>query len=73
VVVDRSGRLIGVLRREALMRALARGPAAQAALAEATVAGSLARGYWAAVSGLFAACLAALPGVRPVGGGTDER
>lgn len=73
VVVDRGGRLIGVLRREALMRALARGPAAQAALAEATVAGSLARGYWAAVSGLFAACLAALPGVRPVGGGTDER
>ncbi|HUJ86199.1 MAG TPA: CBS domain-containing protein [Burkholderiales bacterium] len=73
VVVDRSGRLLGVLRREALMRALARGPAAQAALAEATVAGSLARGYWAAVSGLFAACLAVLPGVRPVGGAGDER
>jgi Mg/Co/Ni transporter MgtE len=73
VVVDRSGRLIGVLRREALMRALARSPAAQAAAAEATVAGSLARGYWAAVSGLFAACLAALPGVRPIGGASDER
>jgi Mg/Co/Ni transporter MgtE len=73
VVVDRSGRLIGVLRREALMRALARGPAAQAAAAEATVVGSLARGYWGAVSGLFAACLAALPGARPVGGAPDER
>lgn len=73
VVVDRSGRLLGVLRREALMRALARGQAAQAAVAEATVAGSFARGYWAAVSGLFAACLATLPGVPPVGGETDER
>jgi len=74
VVVDRGGRLIGVLRREALMRALARSPAAQAAAADATVAGALARGYWGAVSGLFAACLAALPATRPIGeGAPDER
>jgi predicted transcriptional regulator len=72
VVVDRSGRLIGVLRREALTRALARGPGAPKAAVESSVAGSLARGYWGAVSGLFAACLAALPSARPVGGGTDE-
>ena len=73
VVVDRSGHLIGVLRREALMRALARNPSTQAVVGEATVVGSLARGYWSAVSGLFAACLAVLPGARPVGGAPDER
>jgi Mg/Co/Ni transporter MgtE len=73
VVVDRGGRLIGVLRREALMRALARAPVAQAAASDATVAGALARGYWGAVSGLFAACLAALPAARPVAGSPDER
>lgn len=73
VVVDRSGRLIGVLRREVLMRALARTPVVQAASSDATVVGLLARGYWGAVSGLFAACLAALPATRPVAEASDER
>ncbi len=71
-VIDRSERLIGVLRREALARGLARRPAAPRADAEQTVAGALARGYWSAVSGLFTAGLAALPSARPLDGGKDE-
>jgi len=71
-VVDRAERLIGVLRRESLVRALARAPAAPKADEEMTVAGALARTYWGAVSGLFAACLAVLPPARPAAGGKDE-
>jgi len=72
-VVDRGERLIGVLRRESLVRALARAPSAAKPDEEMTVAGALARTYWGAVSGLFAACLAALPPAHPTAGGKDER
>jgi magnesium transporter len=72
-VLDRSERLIGVLRREALVRALSRAPVAPSAEEELTVTGALARGYWGAVSGLFAACLAVLPAARSAGGARDER
>lgn len=66
-VVDRDQRLIGVLRRSALTRALRariRG-AAQAEHAE-SVTGALAGSYWHIVSGLSSATLSLLPSVKRV-------
>jgi predicted transcriptional regulator len=60
-VVDRAGRLIGVMRRGVLSRALARHRIAGHAATDVSLPGLLARGYWDAVSGLAAALLSLLP------------
>ncbi|MEX0959999.1 MAG: CBS domain-containing protein [Burkholderiales bacterium] len=65
-VVDRGRRLIGVIRRAALLRALARNRGASQPVDEASLAGLLARGYWDAVSGLAETSLSALPPAKPV-------
>lgn len=65
-VVERDGRLIGVMRRATLARALARGRGPAQPAEEATIAGVMARGYWDALSGIAEAGLALLPPVKPV-------
>ena len=73
-VVERNDRLIGVLRRAVLKRALAGGrtPSRESDGTD-IVTGALARGYWTAVSGLFAAALSVLPRVPPLRKSGDER
>jgi len=65
-VVERNQRLLGVLRRSTLRRALARAEGGEPEAGEITVIGLLADGYWDAVSGLAEAALALLPRVQPV-------
>ncbi len=73
-VIERSERLIGVLRRFALMRALAHGRAAPGEHQDADdLAAAFARGYWNAVSGLLAAALTVLPRVPALRKSGDER
>jgi predicted transcriptional regulator len=72
-VVERGDRLIGVLRRGTLARALARSGTAPAARDGAGLAETLARGYWDALSGIVAAAVGLLPPARPVHEETDER
>jgi hypothetical protein len=64
--VERDGRLIGVLRRGTLARALARSRLPGPAPSEPPLSGILARGYWDAFSGLAEAMLSALPPAKPV-------
>lgn len=65
-VVETGERLIGVMTRDALARALARtGPPPMAA-ASPSLPGLFARGYWQALSGLLGAGLALLPSVPPL-------
>ena len=71
-VVEARERLLGVLTREALARALRSAVARARPHAEATLAGMLARGYWEALSGLVLSAAALLPPVRPVGGRDDD-
>jgi len=72
-VVEASERLIGVLRRATLMRALARNRSLSAHTQTLDVLAVIANGYWQAISGLVGAAVAALPAVPPVGGRHDER
>ncbi len=65
-VVERSGRLLGVLRRPTLRRALAQTAGAGVEADEATIVGLLAHGYWDAVAGLAEAALALFPRIKPV-------
>lgn len=65
-VVERGGRLIGILPRATLARALARHRAAAQAVAEVSLAGMIGRGYWDTVSGLAEAAIALLPAAKPV-------
>ena len=65
-VIDRNGRLIGVLRRAALARALARFRQQGQTDEDATLPGILARGYWDAISGLAEAGVTLLPPPRPI-------
>lgn len=69
-VVESGERLVGVLTRDALTRALR---PTQSAAPQNTLAGILARGYWDALSGSAEAMAILLPKVTPVGGGADER
>jgi Mg/Co/Ni transporter MgtE len=64
-VVARGGRLIGVLRQDAVNAAMAR-DARRAEEGEITLAGFAARGYWNGVSAMIRACLALLPRATPV-------
>jgi len=65
-VVERDGRLIGVMHRATLARALARSRATAQPAAEVTITGVLTRGYWDAASGLAEAGLWLLPPAKPV-------
>ena len=71
-VVESGDRLVGVMTRDALARALRRAaslPDEQAADAELPAV--LSRGYWHAISGLLESGLALLPRVAPVSGRSD--
>ncbi len=65
-VVERDGRLIGVIHRATLARALARGRATEQPTGEVTITGVLARGYWDAASGLAESALWLLPPAKRV-------
>jgi Mg/Co/Ni transporter MgtE len=71
-VVETDERLVGVLSRDALTRALGRTSRPQRAPAGGTLAEMLARGYWDALSGGSEAMATLLPAVRPVGRRSDE-
>jgi Mg/Co/Ni transporter MgtE len=72
-VVEPGERLVGVLSRDALTRALGRTSRAQRIAPGGTLAEMLARGYWDALSGGAEAMATLLPAVRPVGRRADER
>jgi len=72
-VVEPGERLVGVLTRDALTRALGRTARAQRAAPAETLGGMLAHGYWNALSGGAEAMVTLLPAVRPVGRSADER
>jgi len=65
-VVERDGRLIGVMHRATLARAMARSRATTQPANDATITGVLTRGYWDAASGLAEAALWLLPPAKPV-------
>jgi magnesium transporter len=65
-VLERNERLLGVLRRSTLRRALAQTEGSAPAEGEATIVGFLADGYWEAVSGLAEVSLALFPRIKPV-------
>jgi magnesium transporter len=65
-VVERGGRLIGILPRATLARALARNRASGQPVADASLAGMFARGYWDTVSALAEVAIALLPTAKPV-------
>jgi magnesium transporter len=68
-VVDRAGRLVGLLHRTTLTRALTRHESSDTRPGEASLTGVIARSYWEALSGLAEAAAALLPPAPPVGGG----
>ncbi len=72
-VVEANERLIGVLRRATLMRALARNRSLTAQAETLDVLGVMANGYWQAIAGLVGAAVAALPSIQPVAGPRNER
>ena len=71
-VVERGDRLIGVLRRATLMRALGRSTRNFDDRPPDTLLGMMARSYWDALSGLVAATIALLPPARPLRGPHDD-
>jgi magnesium transporter len=72
-VVEAGERLLGVITRETLERALRTTAPPPKAHAEGTLAGMIARGYWEALSGVVLSAAALLPPVPPAGKGDDER
>jgi magnesium transporter len=73
-VVEPGDRLVGVLTRDALARALRRvAPPAAQRDSTAGLPALMARGYWQALSGLMDAGLALLPRVAPVLAETDSQ
>ncbi len=65
-VVEHGQRLIGLMTRDALTRALRQATAAPLDAAPLSLPGFLALGYWQSISGLLHGVLAVLPRVRPV-------
>jgi len=64
-VVEREGRFVGALHRATLSRVLSRGWAARSTSAGyGALAGDVADGYWAAVSGLIELVVALIPAPR---------
>ncbi len=72
-VVERGERLIGVLRRATLMRALARNRSLTTSDQHTEVVAVIANVYWQAISGLVGAAVSALPSVESVEGRRGER
>jgi magnesium transporter len=73
-VVDRGGRLIGELTRDALDRASQRaGWLGSPRAADESLPGMLAQGYWQSVSGIVELLASCLPAARPLGRHDDER
>jgi len=72
-VVEANERLIGVLRRATLMRALARNRSPSTETTELDALAVVAHGYWQVIAGLLGATVVALPTVQPVGGRRDDR
>ncbi len=72
-VVEPGERLVGVMTRDALARALRRAGEPSVPEAPATLPELFARGYWQALSGLVETSLALLPRVAPVEENADER
>jgi len=70
-VVERGGRLVGVVTRDALARALRRGQPPAPDDAEMGLPALLARGYWQALSGLIESGLVLLPRVPSLAEGRD--
>jgi Mg/Co/Ni transporter MgtE len=65
-VIDSSNRVIGVLRRSSLARALARNRQQAPVDEDAPLLTMFARGYWTAVSGLAEAAITLLPPQKPL-------
>lgn len=65
-VIDSYGRVIGILRRASLARALARNRLQVPVDDEAPLLALFARGYWTAVSGLAEAAITLLPPQKPL-------
>ena len=65
-VVERGDRLVGVITRDALARALRRAQRPAALQGADTLPGVLAAGYWQALSGMLQAFLTLLPAVPPL-------
>jgi Mg/Co/Ni transporter MgtE len=72
-VVEAEERLVGVLSRDALTRALGRASQVRRPAPGHSLAEMMARGYWDALSGGTEAMATLLPAVRPVGRRTDGR
>ncbi|MGD9952730.1 MAG: CBS domain-containing protein [Burkholderiales bacterium] len=72
-VVESGGRLVGVLTRDALARALRRVSRPARPEAGGGLADMLARGYWDALSGGAEAMVTLLPPVQRIGGEAGER
>lgn len=71
-VVERGDRLVGVLRRATLVRALTRGTRGPRETSSETLSGMLTRGYWDALSGLVSVTVSQLPGTTPMYKSTDD-
>ncbi len=71
-VVERGDRLVGVLRRATLVRALTRSTRSIRETSSETLPGLLARNYWDALSGLVAATVTQLPPAPPIEGAADD-
>lgn len=71
-VLESGERLVGVLTRDALTRALGRSARATPAMPGETVAGMLALGYWDALSGGAEAMVTLLPRVTQIGAKPHE-
>jgi hypothetical protein len=71
--VERGDRLVGVLRRATLMRALTRSTRSTREAAAETLSGVLTRSYWDALSGLVAATVTQLPPATPIDKTPDDR
>jgi Mg/Co/Ni transporter MgtE len=72
-VVERGDRLVGVLRRATLVRALSRSARDRREVLADTLSGMLARNYWDALSGLVAVTITLLPPARPMQGASDDQ
>ncbi|MCZ7565545.1 MAG: hypothetical protein M5U08_18585 [Burkholderiales bacterium] len=71
-VVERGDRLVGVLRRGTLARALARGGGRASVVVSAGLAETLGRGYWDALSGIISAAVTLLPPAQRIKEDSDE-
>ncbi len=71
-VVERGDRLVGVLRRATLVRALTRSTRSTRETGSETLPGMLARSYWDALSGMVAATVTQLPPAPPIEGSSDD-